>query len=122
MAAIREKVIHLVIPKNELEMSFTTALDNGFILGAELHTNHSDIDNLALYGIYDDSSVAFSKPTHINHWKRREGSGFDDSYKPLLFETETRTFTFKVKTQYEVSKETYFHLILMYKIRAGNCS
>ncbi|WP_268847875.1 hypothetical protein [Flavobacterium aestivum] len=117
MSAIREKVIHLIIPKNETEMSFTTALDNGFILGAELHTNHEDINNMAVYGIYDDSGVAFSKPCHINHWKRREGSGFDDSYKPLLFETESKTFSFKVKTLNAVSKDTYFHLILMYKIR-----
>jgi hypothetical protein len=122
MSAVREKVINLVIPASEMEMSFTTALDKGFILGAELHTNHEDINNLAVYSIYDDSGIAFSKPTHINHWKRREGSGFDDSYKPLLFETESKTFTFKVKTQYEVSKETYFQLILMYKIREGNCS
>jgi hypothetical protein len=122
MSAIREKVINLVIPKNELEMSFSTALDNGFILGAELHTNHDDINNLAVYGIYDDSGVAFSKPCHINHWKRREGSGFDDSYKPLLFETESKTFSFKVKTQSEVTKDTYFHLILMYKIKEGICS
>ena len=114
--AVREKVINLVILANEQEASLTTALEVGFVLGAELHTNHSDIDNLAEYGIYDDSGVAFSKPSHIDHWKRREGGAFDDSYKPLLFNTESKTFTFKAKTKNPVNKDTYFHLILMYKV------
>lgn len=114
--AVREKVINLVILAGEKEASLTTALEVGFVLGAELHTNHSNIDNLAEYGIYDDSGVAFSKPSHIDHWKRREGGAFEDSYKPLLFNTESKTFTFKVKTKNPVDKDTYFHLILMYKI------
>jgi hypothetical protein len=120
MSAVREKVINLVILNGEKEVSLSTALDVGFILGAELHTNHTDIDNLAEYGIYDDSGVAFSKPTHIEHWKRREGGAFEDSYKPLLFNTESKTFSFKAKTKTPVIKDTYFHLILLYKIE-GNC-
>lgn len=120
--AVREKVINLTIPSGETEALLTTALENGFVLGAELHTNHIDVDNFAEYGIYDDSGVAFSKPTHVNHWKRREGSGFDDSYKPLLFDTESKTFQFKARTKTAVTKDTYFHLILMYKINPESCS
>lgn len=120
--AVKEKVITLIIPVGEKEISFTTALDKGFVLGAELHTNHADMDNYADYGIFDDSGAAFSKPTHINHWKRREGSGFDDSYKPLLFSTDTKTFTFQARTKAVVTKETYFSLILMYKLEPDNCS
>lgn len=120
--AVREKVIHLTIKQGETEASFTSALDVGFIMGAELHTNHTDIENFAEYGIQDDSGSAFSKPTHINHWKRREGSGFEESYKPLMFETQSKTFTFKAKTKKAVDKETYFHLILMYKIKPGSCT
>ncbi|TPG44366.1 hypothetical protein [Flavobacterium pectinovorum] len=115
--AVREKVINLVLAVGQTEVDFTTALDSGFILGAELHTNHINVDNYAEFGIFDDSGVAFSKPTPIDHWKRREGSGFADSYKPLLFETEHKTFQFKVKTKVPVIKETYFALILMYKIK-----
>jgi hypothetical protein len=120
--AVREKVVNMIIKQGETEASFTTALDVGFIMGAELHTNHTDMDNFAEYGIFDDSSSAFSKPTHINHWKRREGSGFEDSYKPLLFDTESKTYTFRAKTKKAVDKETYFHLILMYKIQQSPCS
>lgn len=114
--AVREKVINLVLPVGQTEISYTTALDVGFVLGAELHSNHSDIDNYAEFGIFDDSGVAFSKPTPIGHWKRREGSGFHESYKPLLFETEQKTFQFKAKTKTAVAKETYFTLVLMYKL------
>lgn len=120
--AVREKVINITIKKTETEATFTTALENGFVMGAELHTNHTDIDNFAQYGIYDDSGVAFSKSTHIGHWKRREGSGFEDSYKPLLFETQSKTFNFKVKTSQPVTKDTYFHLILLYKIKPDSCN
>ena len=119
--AVREKVINLLIPTEGNEAMLTTALDVGFILGAELHTNHNDPDNFAEFGIYDDSGVAFSKPTHVNHWKRREGAGFEDSCKPLLFDTESKTFTFKAKTAKSVDKDTYFHLILMYKINPSSC-
>jgi hypothetical protein len=120
--AVKEKVINLIIPVGEKEASLTTALETGFVLGAELHTNHTDMDNFADYGIFDDSGAAFSKPAHINHWKRREGSGFDDSYKPLLFSTDSKTFTFQAKTKVTVAKETYFSLILMYKLNPDNCS
>lgn len=119
--AVREKVINLKLASGETEVLLTTALETGFVLGAELHTNHTDIDNFAEYGIFDDSGVAFSKPTHVDHWKRREGAGFEDSYKPLFFETESKTFTFKAKTTQAVQKDTYFHLILMYKIKSDSC-
>ena len=120
--AVKEKVINITILKGETEASYSTALEVGFVLGAELHTNHTDIDNFAQYGIYDDSGVSFSKPTHIDHWKRREGAGFDDSYKPLFFNTESKTFGFKAKTNQPVIKDTYFHLILIYKINPESCT
>ena len=116
--AVREKVIKLIIPSGQTEATFTTALDAGFVLGAELHTNHSDIDNYAEFGIADDSGVsALARPTPVGHWKRREGAGFSESYKPLLFETQSKTFQFTAKTKTAVAKETYFTLVLMYKIQ-----
>lgn len=118
---IREKVVDLIIAQGETEASLTTALEDGLILGAELHTNHESIDNKADYGIFDDSGVAFSKPCHINHWKRREGAGFSESYKPLMLDTKSKTFTFKIKTKTAVAKETYFQLVLMYKIENTPC-
>lgn len=114
--AVKEKVINLTIPIGEKEAVLTTALEKGFVLGAELHTNHNDIDNFADYGIFDDSGAAFSKPSHIDHWKRREGAGFNDSYKPLMFSTESKTMTFQARIKEPATKVTYFHLILMYKL------
>lgn len=115
--AVREKVIKLVIPSGETEATVTTALDSGFVLGGELHTNHTDIDNYADFGINDDSGIpSISRPTPVSHWKRRDGAGFSDSFKPLLFETQNKTFQFKAKTQTAVAKDTYFTLVLMYKI------
>lgn len=121
MGAVREKKIDLFVALGASEATFMTALENGFVLGAEVHTNHTDIDNLAEIGIFDDSGVALSKPTHVNHWKRREGAGFHESYKPLMFETESKTYNFKVTLKSATAKATYFQIILMYKIQTPNC-
>ena len=114
--AVREKKIELIIKAGETEASFLGSLDNGFILGAELHTNHTDIDNLAEIGIFDDGGIPIARSTHINHWKRREGAGFNESYKPLLFATESKTYSIKAIIRQPTKKETYFQLILMYRI------
>lgn len=118
---VREKKIDLFIPVGGIEATYMTALDNGFVLGAEVHTNHTDIDILAEIGIFDDSGVALSKPTHIDHWKRREGAGFNESYKPLFFETQSKTYSFKATLKTPVKKDTYFQMILMYKIQPQKC-
>lgn len=110
----KEKVIHLVIPNGEKEATLLTALEYGYVLGAEIHTNHVNVDNMAEFGINDDSGIAIAKSSHIEHWKRREGAGFHESYKPLQFETNAKTFNFIAKTKTAVAKDTYFNVILIY--------
>ena len=119
--AEKVRVIDMIIPSGSTEVSFTTALEHGFVLGCELVTNHTDIDNFANYGIFDDSGASFSKMAHISHWKRREGAGFHDSYKPLMFSTESKTMIFTAKTKTAVAKDTYFSLILIYKLHPDQC-
>ena len=111
----KDKVVHLVILAGTKESSLLTSLENGFVLGAELHTNHVDIDNMAEFGINDDSGIAYAKSSNINHWKRREGAGYLDSFKPLNLETNSKSFTFIAKTKNVVAKDTYFNIILIYK-------
>jgi hypothetical protein len=118
----KEKVINLIIPQGSKEATLLTSLENGYILGAEIHTNHSDIDNMAEFGINDDSGIAIAKSSHIDHWKRREGAGFHDSYKPLQFETNAKTFNFIAKTKTAVAKDTYFNAVLIYSITETKCS
>lgn len=118
----KEKVINLVIPNGSKEATILTALEYGYILGAEVHTNHIDLDNMAEFSINDDSGIAVAKYSHIDHWKRREGAGFHDSYKPLQFETNAKTFNFLVKTKQPVTKDTYFNAILIYSINKTECS
>ena len=117
----REKKIELVIKAGEAEASYLGTLDNGFILGAEVHTNHNDIDNIAEIGIFDDGGIPIARSTHVNHWKRREGAGFHESYKPLLFETESKTYNIKATLKTVTKKDTYFQLILMYRIETKIC-
>ena len=117
-----EKVIELVIPNGSKDATILTPLEKGYVLGAELHTNHSDIENKAELAINDDSGIAVAKSSHINHWKVREGAGFHDSYKPLQFETDSKTFNFIVKTKTAVAKDTYFDLILIYSIPDIKCA
>lgn len=112
---VKEKVITLRMASGSNFASFRTALDNGFIIGAEVHTNHTDIDNLAEIELADDNSVGIARKSHVNHWKRREGSGFSDSFKPLNIDTQSRTFEFKAFTEQNVVKNTFFQIILIYK-------
>ena len=118
----KEKVINLIILNGSKEATLLTALENGFILGAEVHTNHSDVDNMAEFAINDDSGIAIAKSSHINHWKRREGAGFHDSYKPLQFDTNAKTFNFIAKTKTAVAKDTYFNAVLIYSVTEAKCS
>lgn len=111
----KEKVITLIILNGEKEAALLTSLEAGFVLGAEVHTNHSNLDNMAEFGFNDDSGIPIAKSSHIDHWKRREGGGFSDSYKPLNFDTNTKTFNFIAKTKTAVVKDTYFNIILIYK-------
>lgn len=115
MNKTKEKVINLIIPNGEKEAALLTSLEAGFVLGAELHTNHANLDNMAEFGFNDDSGIPIAKSSHIDHWKKREGGGFSDSYKPLNFETYTKSFNFIVKTKAAVAKDTYFNIILIYK-------
>jgi hypothetical protein len=118
----KEKVVNLIIPIGSKEATLLTALEFGYVLGAEVHTNHVDMENMAEFAINDDSGIAVAKSSHINHWKRREGAGFHDSYKPLQFETNAKTFNFIVKTKKDVAKDTYFNAILIYSINETKCS
>jgi hypothetical protein len=118
----KEKVINLIIPQGSKEATLLTSLENGYILGAEVHTNHTDSDNMAEFAINDDSGIAIAKSSHINHWKRREGAGFHDSYKPLQFETNAKTFNFIAKTKTAVAKDTYFNAVLIYSVTETKCS
>jgi hypothetical protein len=118
----KEKVINLIIPAGSKEATLLTALESGYILGAEVHTNHADIDNMAEFAINDDSGIAIAKSSHINHWKRREGAGFHDSYKPLQFETSAKTFNFIAKTKTAVAKDTYFNAVLIYSVTQTRCA
>ncbi|PWA09519.1 hypothetical protein [Flavobacterium laiguense] len=118
----KEKVINLIIPNGSKEATLLTALEYGYILGAEVHTNHTDIENMAEFAINDDSGIAIAKSSHINHWKRREGAGFHDSYKPLQFETNAKTFNFIAKTKTAVAKDTYFNAVLIYSVTEIKCS
>ncbi len=111
----KEKVVHLVIPNGEKEAALLTSLENGFVLGAEVHTNHTNVDNMAEFGFNDDSGIPIAKSSHIDHWKRRDGAGFNDSFKPLNFDTLSKTFNFIAKTKTAVTKDTYFNIILIYK-------
>jgi hypothetical protein len=119
---VKEKVINLIIPQGSKEATLLTALENGYILGAEVHTNHTDLDNMAEFAINDDNGISVSKSSHINHWKRREGAGFHDSYKPLQFNTNAKTFNFIAKTKTAVAKDTYFNAVLIYSIIEQKCS
>ena len=118
----KEKVINLIIAQGSKEATLLTSLENGYILGAEVHTNHTDSDNMAEFAINDDSGIAIAKSSHINHWKRREGAGFHDSYKPLQFETNAKTFNFLAKTKTAVAKDTYFNAVLIYSVTETKCS
>jgi hypothetical protein len=118
----KEKVINLIIPNGSKEATLLTALEFGYILGAEVHTNHVDIENMAEFAINDDSGISIAKSSHINHWKRREGAGFHDSYKPLQFETNAKTFNFIAKTKTAVTKDTYFNAVLIYSVTETKCS
>lgn len=111
----KEKVINLVIANGEKESSVLLALETGFVLGAEVHTNHVDLDNMAEFGFNDDSGNAIAKSSHIDHWKRREGAGFLESFKPLNFDTNSKSFSFIAKTKNAVTKDTYFNIVLIYK-------
>jgi hypothetical protein len=111
----KEKVINLVIKQGEKEVSLLTSLETGFVLGAEVHTNHVNSDNMAEFGFNDDSGIPIAKSSHIEHWKRREGAGFLDSFKPLNFDTLSKSFNFIAKTNAAVAKDTYFNIILIYK-------
>ena len=114
MSKAREKIIDLVIKNGENQASFTTALENGLVIGVEAHTNHTNIDVLAQLEITDDSGVPIVRKSHVNHWKRREGAGFNESYKPVNIYTESRTFSFRAYTDAPVTKDTYFQIILIY--------
>ena len=111
----KEKVINLLIANGEKEASVLLSLENGFVLGAEVHTNHVNSDNMAEFGFNDDSGIPIAKSSHIDHWKRREGAGFLDSFKPLNFDTNSKSFNFIAKTKTVVAKDTYFNIILIYK-------
>ena len=111
----KEKVINLIIKVGEKEASALLSLEVGFVLGAEVHTNHVNSDNMAELGFNDDSGIPIAKSSHIEHWKRREGAGFLDSFKPLNFETASKSFNFIAKTTTAVAKDTYFNIILIYK-------
>ncbi|WP_158728630.1 hypothetical protein [Flavobacterium sp. I-STPA6A] len=117
----KEKVINLIIPNGSKEATLLSALEYGYILGAEVHTNHADVDNMAEFAINDDSGIAIAKSSHINHWKRREGAGFHDSYKPLQFNTDAKTFNFIAKTKTTVAKDTYFNVVLIYSVIETKC-
>jgi len=118
----KEKVINLIIAQGSKEATLLTSLENGYVLGAEVHTNHTDSDNMAEFAINDDSGIAVAKSSHIDHWKRREGAGFHDSYKPLQFETNAKTFNFIAKTKTAVAKDTYFNTVLIYSATEAKCS
>ena len=121
MLVVRERTISFVIDPNvdPQNASVTTVIDDGFVLGAEVHTNwrqDTSPTNLVRVGIDDDSGIAVARMTHIDHWKRREGSGFNESYKPLLFQSKGKTLIFKVNSKEPVSQPVYVEIILMYKI------
>lgn len=111
----RDKVIDIFIPEGESLGVWRSTLDKGHILGAELHTNHTDINNLATIELRDDSGAKVMSKTHINHWKKREGSGFIDSLKPLCLDTDNKTFEFLVVTKEPAERDTYVQVILIYK-------
>ena len=115
MNKTRDKVIDITIPAGEQLGSWRNSLDKGHVIGAELHTNHVDIDNLATIQLNDDSGAKVMSKTHINHWKKREGAGFIESLKPICLDTDNKTFEFIVSTKTPVAMETYVQVILIYK-------
>lgn len=124
MLVVRERTISLVIDPafDRQNASFTTVIDDGFVLGAEVHTNwrqDTDPTSFLRVGIDDDSGIAVSRMSHIDHWKRREGAGFNESYKPLLFQAKGKTLTFKVFSIKPVSAPVYVEIILFYKIETA---
>lgn len=129
MLVVREKVVYLeidpTIAGNDTQnATLRTTIEDGFILGAEIHSNwqqSTSPTNILLFGIDDDSGVPVSRMTHINHWKRREGGGFNESFKPLMFKGNGRTLTFKLNSKEPLTQKIYAHVILFYKIEAEKC-
>ena len=127
MLVVREKVILLEINPatgDTQNAQLRTTLEDGFVLGAEVHTNwqqSDNIQNIVNVGIDDDSGIPVARMSHINHWKRREGAGFNESYKPLLFKANGRTLNFKVNSKEPLTAPMYVQIILFYKIEAEKC-
>ena len=111
----RTEVINLVSPQGQTYASIRQALPVGFILGAEVHTNADTTQNLPTLEIKDDSGASFEKKVHADHYKRRQGGAFLDSYKPLNFATESKTFQFIAENTVAQPIDNYFSLVLIYR-------
>lgn len=111
----RTEVINLVIPAGATYASSRQALPVGFVLGAEVHTNADTILNLPTIEIKDDSGASFEKKVHVNHYKRREGGSYLESFKPLNFDTNSKTFLFVAENSVAQFADTYFSVVLIYK-------
>ncbi len=111
----RTEVINLVIPAGQTYASVRQALAVGYILGAEVHTNVDTTMNFPTIEIKDDSGASFEKKVHVNHYKRREGGAYLDSFKPLNFDTNSKTFQFVAENSVAQGNETYFSIVLIYK-------
>ena len=111
----RTEVINLVVAANTTLASVRQALPVGFILGAEVHTNADTAMNLPTIEIKDDSGASFEKKVHVNHYKRREGGSYLESFKPLNFETNSKTFQFVAENSAPQGIDTYFSVVLIYR-------
>ena len=111
----RTEVINLVIPAGQKLASVRQALPVGFILGAEVHCNADTTQNLPTIEIKDDSGASFEKKVHVNHYKRREGGAYLESFKPLNFDTNSKTFQFVAENSVAQNVDTYFSVVLIYR-------
>jgi hypothetical protein len=121
MVAIKEKEITLnVVGGAGKSAEYVGTLENGFILGVELYTNNTNLNNPTTLKISDDDGVTISKGI-IDHFKRREGAGFYDSFKPLMMMTDGKTFKIRVDQDQDNGDNFWYRLVFIYRLAEQKC-
>jgi hypothetical protein len=121
MLQSKEKEITLnVVGGDGKAAEYVGTLENGFILGVEVYTNNRDFNNPTTLSIADDDGVTISKAI-VDHYKRREGAGFYDSFKPLMLMTNGKTFKIKVEQDQDNGNNYYYRVVFIYRLTDQKC-
>ena len=94
-----QKTVKLIIPVGQNTITETFVMPKGFVKSMALYSN--DYTKYGAFETYelslnDDSSVEIIPLTHIDHFKRTNGD-YENSFKPLNFDSEGKTFALTLK-------------------------